>query len=170
MNIVNIVGSGELRDRISLEKLVMNSEKYDLEYDPEVHQGAYIRFGADKPLISIYASGSYIIRASNEDDLFKTKNQLSEYLEERGLGILSGKFSIQNFVFTEDLETEINIDKIALEKEEAEYDPETFPGMILRKEKGTILVFSSGKVVISGAESKDDAKDALKYLREDILT
>lgn len=168
MQIVNIVGSGELEDNISLERLVMRSEKYNLEYDPEVHQGAYIRFRTDGPLISIYGSGSYIIRASTEEDLYRTKDKLANYLKERSLGNLSDKFKIQNFVFTEDLGEKINIDEVALNNKEAEYDPETFPGMIFRMAKATILVFSSGKLVISGAESKSDAEETLNCFLNNI--
>lgn len=169
MEIVNIVASGKLSDEISLEKLVMNSDKYELEYDPEVHQGAYIRFSSGSPLISIYGSGKYIIRATSSKDLEKTNNKLNNYLQKRNLGkIEENSFSVSNYVFTDDVDQEINLDKISLENENTEHTPEQFPGMIFRTEDATGLVFRTGKIVISGAKSKESARKTLKKIKDTI--
>jgi len=48
------------------------------------------------------------------------------------------------------------------------YEPEQFPGLILRNEKPkvTYLVFHSGKVVIAGSKSLQELEQAAEKLQE----
>lgn len=39
---------------------------------------------------------------------------------------------------------------VALRMEHVEYEPEQFPGLIYRDDAGTALIFSSGKVILTG--------------------
>ena len=65
---------------------------------------------------------------------------------------------IKNIVATLSLGTSIDLSRIveALPIGEAVYEPEEFPGLILRKsnEKVVVLVFHSGKLVIVGTRSR----------------
>ena len=44
------------------------------------------------------------------------------------------------------------------------YDPEKFPGVFLKVKKCSALVFSSGKIVIIGASSEEDAKQGINII------
>ena len=44
------------------------------------------------------------------------------------------------------------------------YDSEKFPGIFLKVKKCSALVFSSGKIVIIGASSEEDAKQGIKII------
>ena len=61
---------------------------------------------------------------------------------------------VENIVATVSLniENKINLDKIIQDNINAEYNPEKFPGLIIRLEepKATIILFSTGKMVITG--------------------
>ena len=46
------------------------------------------------------------------------------------------------------------------------YDPEKFPGMFLTLKKCSALIFLSGKIVIIGASSEQDAKQGIKIIYE----
>ncbi len=66
--------------------------------------------------------------------------------------------NIQNIVVSCDLFAEnLSIDKIVKEIKDVQYDPSRFPGACVRlkEPKVSILVFSSGRVVISGIKSED---------------
>ncbi len=58
------------------------------------------------------------------------------------------------------MEATLNLDAVALELENTEYEPEQFPGLVYRLQdpKVVLLLFGSGKVVCTGAKTKDDAK------------
>ena len=74
------------------------------------------------------------------------------------------EWEIQNIVASVTLpNTFIPLEKAAIEWPEAEYNPEQFPGLVLKLKnpKVSALLFSSGKVIITGAKSMNDIKKAL---------
>jgi len=71
-------------------------------------------------------------------------------------------------VTTTDLGGELNLTEIAMARglENIEYEPEQFPGMVyrIREPKAVILLFSTGKIVCTGAKSVEDASKAVEIL------
>jgi transcription initiation factor TFIID TATA-box-binding protein len=76
------------------------------------------------------------------------------------------KINIENVVASASIAEELNIKDITNVLDEAEYEPEQFPGVIyrLKEPKVAILIFRSGKVVCTGAKSPDLARFALELL------
>jgi transcription initiation factor TFIID TATA-box-binding protein len=58
------------------------------------------------------------------------------------------------------IKEKIDLNLIAMSNENAKYNPETFPGLILRllKPQSTVLVFSTGKLVLTGFKKEETAK------------
>ena len=69
---------------------------------------------------------------------------------------------LQNIVSTANLGCELKLRTIALQAQNAEYNPKRFAAVIMRirEPKTTALIFSSGKMVCTGAKSEDDSKKA----------
>jgi transcription initiation factor TFIID TATA-box-binding protein len=69
---------------------------------------------------------------------------------------------VQNVVATANLGAELNLDAIAIGLDNTEYEPEQFPGLVYRMKdpKVVLLLFGSGKIVITGAKSLEDAERA----------
>ncbi|MDR2874054.1 MAG: TATA-box-binding protein [Methanobrevibacter sp.] len=67
---------------------------------------------------------------------------------------------VQNIVASSKLDSNLNLEVIALEVPNTEYEPEQFPGLVFRIKdpKVVLLLFGSGKVVCTGAKTFDDAK------------
>lgn len=79
--------------------------------------------------------------------------------------------TIQNVVASVDLFLKINLSKAAqglVFFAEVSYIPEQFPGLVvkIKKPKTSALVFSSGKMVITGAKSALEINEAVVTLRE----
>ncbi len=70
---------------------------------------------------------------------------------------------IQNLVASVDLKTKIPLNEILANLEEAEYEPEQFPGLVYRLQEPRVssLIFQSGKIISLGNKSKADAKKAI---------
>ena len=70
---------------------------------------------------------------------------------------------IVNIVVSTSLEHDIPLEKMAATLSNTEYNPEQFPGLVIRirEPKTTALIFSSGKVVCTGARSIDKVEEAL---------
>ena len=74
------------------------------------------------------------------------------------------KYKIENVVATADIFTKIDLNLLARKQRDAEYNPEQFPGLMLRikNPKATILVFNSGKMVITGLRRETEAEAAVE--------
>jgi transcription initiation factor TFIID TATA-box-binding protein len=70
--------------------------------------------------------------------------------------------SIENVVVLANLKSRVDLDRLAGEIPYAEYRPELFPGLVLRLREPKIgaLLFSSGKMICTGAKSETQAKAA----------
>ena len=78
--------------------------------------------------------------------------------------------TVQNVVVSGDLDETLNLDAtaIGLGLEAVEYEPEQFPGLIYRLEEPDVvaLLFSSGKIVITGCKRFENAEEATEILVE----
>ncbi|MEM2600061.1 MAG: TATA-box-binding protein, partial [Thermoproteota archaeon] len=76
---------------------------------------------------------------------------------------------IQNVVASVILDQRIDLNQIVKNFENVEYKPDQFPGLVFRleKPKTATLIFSSGKMVSTGAKSEKQAHEAVhKIVRE----
>lgn len=71
---------------------------------------------------------------------------------------------IQNIVVSANTHTKFSLEMLASNLDEAEYEPESFPGLVYRVKdpKASTLVFTTGKIICSGSKSFADAKTAIK--------
>ena len=69
---------------------------------------------------------------------------------------------LQNIVSTANLGCPLKLRQIALQARNAEFNPKRFAAVIMRikEPKTTALIFSSGKMVCTGAKSEEDSKKA----------
>ena len=71
---------------------------------------------------------------------------------------------IQNVVAAVTLNQRFDLNAIVMRNPRVEYNPKRFPGLVFRikKPKTAILIFSTGKMVCTGAKSEKKAKQAVK--------
>jgi len=72
--------------------------------------------------------------------------------------------SIENVVASASIDQKLNLIDITKKFPDVEYNPEQFPGAVfrLRNPKTATLLFSTGKMVCTGAKSEDLARKAVK--------
>ena len=77
-------------------------------------------------------------------------------------------FKVENIVASANLNVELDLFSIAMNVNNVEYEPEQFPGAIMRlKEIGTtLLLFKNGKVICSGAKSEEQIARSIKRAAE----
>lgn len=85
---------------------------------------------------------------------------------------MSSKFDIviQNVVVSANTHMKFPLEILAQKLENAEYEPESFPGLVYRvdKPKASTLLFTTGKVICSGSKSLNEAKKAIRRALEKI--
>ena len=82
---------------------------------------------------------------------------------------LEDSIRIENVVSSATLHQSLDLNAIVKGNPLVEYRPEKFPGLVfrLKKPKTAILIFSTGKMVCTGAKSENESKKAvLKVVRE----
>src|SRR3989338_2433261 len=73
---------------------------------------------------------------------------------------------VVNIVVSTSLKHDIPLEKMAATLPNTEYNPEQFPGLVIRikEPKTSALIFSSGKVVCTGARSMDKVNESIKKI------
>jgi len=74
--------------------------------------------------------------------------------------------TVVNIVVSTSLEHDIPLEKMAATLSNTEYNPEQFPGLVIRIKdpKTSALIFSSGKVVSTGAKTIEKVRESLKHI------
>jgi transcription initiation factor TFIID TATA-box-binding protein len=73
---------------------------------------------------------------------------------------------VVNIFVNTSLEHDIPLENMAATLSNTEYNPEQFPGLVIRikEPKTSALIFSSGKVVCTGARSMDKVEESIKKI------
>lgn len=104
--------------------------------------------------------------------MYRVNDQFLSYLTELGIEFNNSTLEIKNVVAVGDLEREINLEAlmIGLGLEQTEYEPEQFPGLIYRPMENhcVLLIFSSGKVVVTGGKTKEEDQTAFEDLKQEV--
>ncbi|MBU5689854.1 MAG: TATA-box-binding protein [Candidatus Aenigmatarchaeota archaeon] len=166
IKIENIVASASLGVRVPLEKMIKYLE--GTEYEPEQFPGLVYRVKDPKAATLIFSSGKIVCTGARSiEDVKRVVKKVIDAIKSAGIGNPT-KYTVQieNIVASAKLKSTLNLDKIAFEVEESEYEPEQFPGLVLRMRnpKVAFLLFSSGKIVCTGARKIKDVESAVEML------
>ena len=73
---------------------------------------------------------------------------------------------VVNIVVSTSLKHDIPLEKMAATLSNTEYNPEQFPGLVIRikEPKTSALIFSSGKIVCTGARSMDKVHESINKI------
>ena len=126
-----------------------------------------------------FSSESLILRFSEELSQDKVRKSIDkakqaikkvvEKIRESSIDVPT-EYSVQvkNIVASSKIEAKLNLEEITFALENAEYEPEQFPGLVYRinEPRVAFLLFSSGKIICTGAHTIDDIHLALNKLKE----
>jgi len=167
INIENVVATAAIKQKIDLDSIVKAFP--EVQYQPEVFPGLVYRLKKPKTATLIFSSGKMVCTgAKSERQAKKTVMKVVDHLKRNGI-VIVGKpdFQVQNIVASAGLGGTIDLEKVAYSLERTMYEPEQFPGLIYRMEepKVVFLLFSSGKLVITGAKNEEEIYRAAAALQ-----
>ena len=168
INIENVVASATLNQRIDLNAIVRVFP--GVEYRPEQFPGLVYRLKKPKTATLIFSSGKMVCTgAKSERQARKAVFKVVDELKRDGI-VIMGKpeIMIQNIVASCGLGGRIDLEKAVYGLKKTMYEPEQFPGLIYRMDepKVVILIFTSGKLVCTGAKKEIQVYTAVKKLKE----
>lgn len=175
LKIENVVASTKLNDQLDLVSLA--SLIPGAEYNKQRFPGVVLRMQDPKIAALVFGSGKVVLTgAKSVENLNKGLEYLVKLFKSLHIDIVDNPtYSIQNIVTSADLGSRINLNKIAMSfnLDKIEYEPEQFPGLVYRLEdpKVVVLLFGSGKLIITGGKTPDvDARRAVKKIYEDLVS
>ena len=168
LKIENIVASGVIAESIDL---VMLSEKVkNCELNKKRFPGAVYRIENPKIAALIFSTGKIVLTGiRNDKGLADGLAIVMKSVKGAGIKTLKEpKVAVTNMVCSYNLGKYINLNKvvITLNVENIEYEPEQFPGLVYRIKdpKIVVLIFSSGKIILTGGKNLEDIKRGLDVL------
>lgn len=166
IKIQNIVATAALGKTIDLDKVIEKVE--NTEYEPEQFPGIVFRTKDPKAATLIFSSGKIVCTGTRTiGDAEKVVKKVIRLLKDADVSITKPpKIQIENIVASAALNIHPNLDKLAFEFENSEYEPEQFPGLIYRmtENKLVFLIFSSGKIICTGARTTEEVENAVKKI------
>lgn len=160
ITVANIVGSVRLNRELDLKAL--SEDLSNTEYDPETYSSLIYRPERSDVSVLTPSSGRLaIVGAKSKEELTVGIQDFLKNMSGLGIDVNEGldDILIPNIVATFDTGQELDLSaiSIALGLENIEYEPEQFPGLIYRlSDNSIILLFNSGKCVITGAKTYFD--------------
>lgn len=139
----------------------------NIEYEPEQFPGAILKLKEPKVSMLLFKNGKVICSgAATEKDIAAGIKKASKMIHELQPEIKvrnKTDYQIVNLVATANLKRNLDLFKTALNLDNVEYEPEQFPGAILRIDdpKITLLLFKNGKVICAGAKKESLLKKGL---------
>ena len=167
-SVQNVVVSVELKRNLDLK--VITEAYLDVEKNMNKFPGICLRLSRPKCAILLFANGKMVITG-----LKKTKDaeivvkKVKERLKHIDITIPQDpKIEVVNLVVSLELSNSyIDLDEASLLLMQSIYEPEIFPGLIYRMYKpfkAVYLIFSSGKIVLTGLKAENQIKPAILHI------
>ncbi|HDN68708.1 TATA-box-binding protein [ANME-1 cluster archaeon ex4572_4] len=168
IKVENVVANARIADELDLNYI--ESQLEDAVFTKKKFPGLVYRTKDPKSAFLIFRSGKVVCTGS------KTKEGVREVIDKlvaefKRIGVKVFErpdFRVQNIVASANLGRDLNLGAIVegLKLEGMEYEPEVFPGLVFRinEPKSAILIFSSGRLVITGGKTVADCERSVEVL------
>jgi transcription initiation factor TFIID TATA-box-binding protein len=170
LKIENIVASGAIAESIDLVEF--SGKVRNCELNKKRFPGAVYHIADPKIACLVFSSGKIVMTGiRNDAALADGLAIVIQSLKDAGIKPLKEpRVMITNMVCSYNLDRYINLNKLAVtfNVENVEYEPEQFPGLVYRilDPKIVVLIFSSGKIILTGGKNLDDVRKGLDVLEK----
>jgi transcription initiation factor TFIID TATA-box-binding protein len=162
----NVVATVNLNCKLDLRSIALQAR--NAEYNPKRFAAVIMRIRDPKTTALIFASGKMVVTGAKSENASKIASQkYAKIINKLGFNAQFTDFKIQNIVSSCDLKFCIKLEGLAYAHTNfCSYEPELFPGLIYRmvKPKIVLLIFVSGKIVLTGAKVREDIYEAFENI------
>ncbi len=170
LKIQNIVATASLGKDVSLTKLARTQP--NTEYNPDTFPGLILRVKKPKSAVLVFSSGNLVCTGTKSVAQVKdVVQQVIKQLRKIGVNVtIKPKITVQNVVASGAINLDLNLNVLALELENTEYEPEQFPGLVYKLDDptATFLLFSNGKLVCTGTKNRAQLDDSIVQLNKNV--
>ncbi|CAF0885028.1 unnamed protein product [Adineta steineri] len=162
----NIVSTVNLGCQLDLKRIALQAR--NAEYNPKRFAAVIMRIRNPRTTALIFGSGKMVCTgAKSEEDSLQAARRYARVIQKLGFPAKFRDFKIQNMVGSVDVKFPIRLEALVLKHYQfCSYEPELFPGLIYRMmhPKIVLLIFVSGKVVLTGAKVRREIHEAFERI------
>jgi transcription initiation factor TFIID TATA-box-binding protein len=177
----NIVSTANLCCPLRLRLIALQAK--NAEYNPKRFSAVIMRIKEPKTTALIFSSGKMVCTgAKSEEDSKKASRKYAKIIRSLGFPVEFKDFKVQNIVGSCDVKFQISLSKLNMKlgrypssfhsgnnktkKYICHYEPEIFPGLIyhMLEPEIVLLIFVSGKIVLTGAKQREQIYDAFRKI------
>lgn len=173
----NIVSTANLCCKLNLRQIALTAK--NAEYNPKRFAAVIMRIKDPKTTALIFSSGKMVCTgAKSEEESKKAARKFAKIIKSLGFKVDFKEFKVQNIVGSCDIKFKIHLTKLNSylggmneknkngRKFRCHYEPEAFPGLIyhMNKPEIVLLIFVSGKIVLTGAKQKNEIFEAFEKI------
>ncbi|TKR64584.1 hypothetical protein L596_025091 [Steinernema carpocapsae] len=162
----NIVSTVNLGVALDLKKIALQAR--NAEFNPKRFAAVIMRIREPRTTALIFSSGKMVCTGAKSEEASRlAARKYARIVQKLGFPAKFTEFKVQNMVGSCDVKFPIQLEGICLMHNQfSTYEPELFPGLIYRmvKPRVVLLIFVSGKVVITGAKFKKDIDEAFMQI------
>eukprot|EP00062_Callorhinchus_milii_P008737 gi/632951754/ref/XP_007891474.1/ PREDICTED: TATA-box-binding protein-like isoform X1 [Callorhinchus milii] len=162
----NIVSTVNLACRLDLKRIALQAR--NAEYNPKRFAAVIMRIREPRTTALIFSSGKMVCTgAKSEEQSRLAARKYARVVQKLGFPAKFLEFKIQNMVGSCDVKFPIRLEGLVLTHQQfSSYEPELFPGLIYRmvKPRIVLLIFVSGKVVLTGAKFRSEIYEAFENI------
>jgi len=168
----NMSATADLGVRLDLKQIALRCR--NTEFNPRRFAAVIMRLREPRATALVFASGKIVITGTKSAHNSSLATKKIAYILER-VGFQPASFinfKVQNIVGTVDVGFPIRLEGVAFAHPTfSSYEPELFPGLIYRlvQPRVVLLIFVSGKVVITGAKTEEHMVEGLKKVHPVLL-
>ncbi|XP_044086174.1 TATA box-binding protein-like 2 [Neovison vison] len=162
----NIVSTVNLACKLDLKKIALHAK--NAEYNPKRFAAVIMRIREPRTTALIFSSGKMVCTgAKSEEQSRLAARKYARVVQKLGFPARFLDFKVQNMVGSCDVRFAIRLEGLVLTHQQfSSYEPELFPGLIYRmvKPRIVLLIFVSGKVVLTGAKERSEIYEAFENI------
>jgi len=172
VKIENVVVFTTLGKDIPMDKI--SRELVDAEYKPESFPGVVYRVKDPKTAALIFSSGKIVCTGARSPEFARIAvNKVVEDMRALNIDLPTEYHTgVENIVASTQIEAKekLNLEHIAYNLENAEYEPEQFPGLVYRisDPRVAFLLFGTGKIICTGARKEEEIHAALAKFKKNL--
>lgn len=163
-NLQNVVATFSLGTVVHLPTIAKTAR--NAEYNPKRFAALIMRIRKPKTTALIFTNGKVVVTGAKcKSDSRVACRKFARVVQKIGYVAKFMDFKIRNVVASVDMRFPVNVAAMSLDGEHgkhASYEPEIFPGLVYRMPTPSVavLVFTTGKIVITGAKCEADVIEA----------
>ena len=162
----NIVSTSNLKCILDLREIALKAK--NAEYNPRRFAAVIMRIKEPKTTALIFSSGKIVCTgARTEEESRQASRIYAKVILKLGFRVRFTEFTVQNIVASCDVKFPIRLEGLAnTYLKFCSYEPEMFPGLIFHMQdpKIVLLIFVSGKIVLTGAKKREDIYKAYQKI------